>query len=75
MLTPQSIHKMAGEGMPIKVTPVDPTELTNHLQPLSAIPKGDLYIKFDITFPSNIAVDHKTKIVDLLRKNAEETNS
>jgi len=75
MLTPQSIHKMAGEGMPITVQPEDPSELTNHLQPLSAIPKGDLYIKFDITFPNNIAVEHKTKIVDLLRKNAEETNS
>jgi DnaJ family protein B protein 4 len=75
LLTPQSIHKMAGEGMPITVEPTDPSELTNHLQPLSAIPKGDLYIKFDIHFPNNIAVEHKTKIVELLRKNAEETNS
>lgn len=61
--------------MPIKVEVVDPTEMTNHLKPLSAIPKGDLYIKFDIHFPNSIGVDHKNKIVELLRKNAEETNS
>lgn len=34
--------------------------------------KGDLFIKFDIQFPTGIADDKRAKIVELLKKNAEE---
>jgi len=66
---------MKGEGMPIKVVAADPNEMTNHLKPLSALEKGKLYIKFDIHFPSNISVESKQKIVGILKKNGDETNS
>ena len=47
VLTPQSVHCMVGEGMPVKKEPPadpsdelakpDPNEMTNHLKPLSAL--------------------------------------
>tara|TARA_B110000285_G_C15003553_1_gene552659 strand:+ start:896 stop:1090 length:195 start_codon:yes stop_codon:yes gene_type:complete len=57
---------MEGEGMPVKSEAADPAEevspaekakaeaatMTNHLKPLSALKKGNLYIRFDIIFPS-----------------------
>ena len=62
-ITPQSVHHMPGEGMPID-------------QPFDAEApgpaKGDLYVKFDIQFPVGIADDKWAKIVELLKKNAEE---
>lgn len=66
---------MKGEGMPVKIEAGDPTEMTNHLKPFSALEKGDLFVKFDIHFPNSLGVDNKNKIVALLRQNAEETNS
>ena len=50
---------MVGEGMPIIDPNADPKEMTNHLKPISAIPKGDLYIKFNIYFPENLPVESK----------------
>lgn len=40
---------------------------------LAAPTKGDLYIKFDIQFPSNIVDSKRARILQLLKKNAEET--
>ena len=50
---------MEGEGMPVKDDEADPKEMTNHLKPLSALKKGNLYIKFNIFFPSNLSVEGK----------------
>ena len=49
-ITPQTIHRLEKEGMPNPDTSVT-SELTNHLQTLHEMPKGDLFIKFDIHFP------------------------
>ena len=57
MITPQSVHKVVGEGMPRK---------ENNKE------KGDLHIKFDIQFPTTIADAKREKIVSLLKKNEEE---
>lgn len=72
-ITPQTVHKIEGEGMPIKVNPSELAEYQQHLRPLGALPKGDLYVKFDIHFPQNMTVQHKNRIVEILRKNAAET--
>ena len=60
--------------MPIPVQVNSPSDLVNHLKPLAALPKGDLYVKFDIYFPDNIEINQKNRIVELFRKNAEEVD-
>ena len=50
-LTPQYVHKIPGEGMPIKDQEGK---------------KGDLFISFDVQFPQTIKPDVKTEILDLL---------
>ena len=55
MITPQTIHVIPGEGMP---------KASGH-------DKGDLHIKFNITFPINFKQENKMAIVDILQK-AEE---
>ena len=56
-ITPETIHVIKDEGMPI----------------LNNKSKGNLYIKFDIQFPS-MDTATKEKIVQIIRKNAEETD-
>ena len=51
MITPQSVHKVLGEGMPRK---------ENNKE------KGDLHIKFDIQFPKVLKSEYKQQIIDLL---------
>ncbi len=51
MITPQTVHKIPGEGMPKK----------------SGGGKGDLYIKFNITFPLNFKQEYKSEIVNILK--------
>ena len=50
----------------------DKEELLNHLKPIQVLPRGDLFIRFDIKFPTNITIENKSKVVDLLRQNAAE---
>jgi hypothetical protein len=52
--------------MPIAVG-TDKDELLNHLKPQAVLPRGDLYIRFDIKFPGSISIEHKNKVVELLR--------
>ena len=51
MITPQSVHKIVGEGMPRK---------ENNSE------KGDLHIKFNILFPKVIKSEYKQQIIELL---------
>jgi len=43
-----------------------------HLKPIGTLPRGDLYVKFDIHFPTEIGVEDKNAIVELLRANDKE---
>lgn len=72
VITPQTVHCIPGEGMPL-CTGTDPKDILNHLKPTQVLPRGDLYIKFDIQFPTNISIEHKNQVVELLRKNKLET--
>ena len=69
-ITPQTVHRVEGEGMPI----IDSSELSNHLQTLRDMKKGDLFIKFDIHFPKNLSIQKRKAIVEVLNKNREETD-
>jgi DnaJ-class molecular chaperone len=59
-----------GEGMPITLD--GQSNILDHLKNVSELPKGDLYIRFDIIFPSKIANHHKETIIQALRQNEEE---
>ena len=69
-ITPQTIHRVEGEGMP----KLENKDLFSHLETLKTMPKGDLFIKFDIHFPNNLTIEKRQAIVEVLRKNAEETD-
>ena len=71
IITPQTVHCVQGEGMPI-CQGTDKDQILNHLKPIQTLPRGDLYIRFDIEFPKNISIEHKNKVVELLKQNAAE---
>jgi DnaJ-class molecular chaperone len=62
------VHQLRGEGMPI---PDDGVEVKS----VSAMARGDMFIKFDIHFPTNVTVEQRSKILALLKQNAAETDS
>ena len=72
IISPQTIHTVVSEGMPITVS-TDREQILNHLKPNGQLPRGDLYIRFDIEFPINITIDSKNKVVDLLKQNTAQT--
>ena len=49
-ITPETVHVIAGEGMPLFQSASDERK--------AAIAKGNLYLKFDIQFP-NMNIDTK----------------
>ena len=54
-ITPQTVHCLEGEGMPVKLTKEDRDE--EHLKHVSDRKKGNLYIRFNITFPCTLNND------------------
>ena len=59
---------MTGEGMPINN---DKEEPKMHLLNVEELPKGNLYIKFDIIFPKKLSEMQKEKIVKTLQEAKE----
>ena len=66
-ITPQTVHCIKGEGMPIPVGAND--DYTRHLETPSSMPRGDLFVKFNIVFPKDLSSDKKSKILAILRQN------
>lgn len=64
IITPQTVKLVQGEGMPISI---GGENLLDHLKNVAELPKGDLYIRFDIQFPKKIANHHKQAILQALR--------
>lgn len=54
--SPKYVKRVEGEGMPI---PLDETKAENYNKVLQ---RGDLYIKFDIQFPTSLTEDQKQAI-------------
>jgi DnaJ-class molecular chaperone len=70
IINPQTVKIIEGEGMPIADSPTNDALRT--LTGTGALPKGNLFIRFDIQFPKKISNHHKQAIIEILRKNAEE---
>jgi DnaJ-class molecular chaperone len=60
VITPKSVIKIDGEGMPIlpaagvKVDPLEPLK------------RGDLYVRFDIKFPKKLTEEQRVRIENVL---------
>jgi hypothetical protein len=61
LITPRTVIKIDGEGMPI-ISVAEAVATPSHLEPVPVVavdpldpPKrGDMYVKFDITFPKKL---------------------
>lgn len=62
IITPQTCKMIEGEGMPIMLDPT--TDALNHIR--TQLPRGNLYIKFDIEFPKKISNSHKQCLIACL---------
>jgi DnaJ-class molecular chaperone len=51
--------------MPISSDPS--TDALSQLRGVGSIPKGNLYIRFDIQFPKKISSHHKQGLLDILK--------
>lgn len=72
IITPQTVKLIEGEGMPVAQDPS--TDALSSLRSLSLIPRGNMYLRFDIQFPKKISTENKEALIGILRKNAEENN-
>jgi DnaJ-class molecular chaperone len=50
-ITPQLVHRLPGEGMPCK------NDNSKH---------GDMFIKFDVVFPTHLKEETRTQLIALL---------
>jgi len=64
VISPKTIKQIKGEGMPINDE--NASKVENFNKPL---PKGDLYIKFDISFPNSIEEEQKREIKRIFSPN------
>jgi DnaJ-class molecular chaperone len=63
------VKVVRGEGMPI-----ESEEPLDYLKSVRELPKGDLYVRFEIEFPKKLSNEHKQRIVEVLRSNEEEND-
>jgi DnaJ-class molecular chaperone len=73
IITPQTVKVVEGEGMPVSQTPK--SDALAVLTGSGQLPRGNLYIRFDIQFPKKISSNHKQTLINTLRQNAEENNN
>ena len=59
--------------MPKMITPECP--LNTHLKSHSQLAKGNLYVKFDIVFPTDLSNAKKKQILAILAQNQAEVNA
>jgi DnaJ-class molecular chaperone len=65
VITPQTLKVVEGEGMPISVTPN--ADALAVLTSSGQLPRGNLYVRFDIQFPKKISNNHKKTLINTLR--------
>ena len=64
ILTPTTLLKVPNEGFYFKTkTPFEEEDSAND----SRLARGDLYVKFNIIFPSELTVDQKDSLRDILQ--------
>ena len=69
VVTPQTELRVVGEGMPTAEAGDNVKDTQTQLMHHSTRPKGDLVVKFNITFPKRIAVQNRETMLEALRSN------
>ena len=72
LISPQTVRIVKGEGMPQAAPEDDKDAKPTKLMDLSQMPKGDLYIRFAISFPKQLSNAQRQKIIQTLKANADE---
>lgn len=67
MISPQTVRFISGEGMPRAES-----DGVTRLRSVKDLPKGDLYVKFNIVFPAKINNNARLRIIEALEKNELE---
>jgi DnaJ family protein B protein 13 len=65
IISPQTVKVVEGEGMPISQSPN--ADALSVLTGSGQLPRGNLYIRFDIQFPKKISNNHKQTLINTLR--------
>jgi len=69
VITPQTELRVAGEGMPNAEEGDNVKDTQTQLMHHSTRPKGDLVVKFNITFPKRIGTLNRETMLEALRSN------
>ena len=69
VITPQSELRVVGEGMPTAEEGDNVKDTKVQLMHHSTRPKGDLIVKFNITFPKRITMQNRETMLEALRAN------
>ena len=71
-ISPQTCKLIQNEGMPTTQNAEFKEDLTNLILAKSQLPKGSLYLRFDIQFPTQFKLEVKKTLINCLNKNKEE---
>lgn len=75
VISPQTCHLIENEGMPSTQNAQFDSFASNKLLTVSQLPKGRLFLKFNILFPKEFKTEPRKKIVDALVQNAKDTTN
>ena len=74
LVSPQTLRHIPGEGMPTTSKEDIEKNPAIKLMSLNELPKGDLYVRFDIVIPTNLSLAQRKKILAALAANEAELN-
>lgn len=63
LISPQTVRVISGEGMPRAQPTQGKDETSVKLLQVAQMPKGDLYLRFDIHFPKNLSNASRQAII------------
>lgn len=69
LVSPQTVRTIVGEGMPRSNPEENQNSTPVKLLPFDKLPKGDLYLRFDIHFPKNLSNASRLAIIASLKQN------
>ena len=67
LISPQTVRLINGEGMPRAQSHSE-----TRLRLVKDLPKGNLYVRFNILFPQKINNEARLRIIEALEKNERE---
>ena len=75
IINPKTVLKIPNEGFPYvqKIEIDDPDNVENDCKKIVDVPKsGDMFVRFNIKFPSHLSIEQREKMIKVLRNEDEE---